>query len=161
MPTGGTTWIQTLFSFLIAGQFVLIVFHDLVNIPGLTHGRQVESIIGRRRLWIATLVNAIFPGVAVAFAIYFWNKPKPKFASDYWVLYCAVTVASAIAMWYVPYFFGAPEKQKREFLQMYAGTRQVLPSRGDNPRPNLLHVCFHVLFVINLFLALALRFGSA
>jgi len=44
---------------------------------------------------------------------------------------------------------------------MYAGTRQVLPPRSDNPRPNLLHVCFHTLFVIKFFLVLVLRFRSA
>ena len=109
---------------------------------------------------MATLVNAIFPGVAVVFAIRFWDKPKPKFASDYWLLYCAVSLASAIVIWYIPYLFGATDKRKQEFLQMYANTRQLLPPRGDNPRPNLLHICFHILFVINLSLAVALRFGN-
>jgi hypothetical protein len=80
---------------------------------------------------------------------------------DYWVLYCAVTLASAIGMWYVPYFFGTSEERKREFSRMYAGTRQVLPSRGDNPRPNLLHLCFHVLFVVTFVLAAVLRFRGA
>jgi hypothetical protein len=39
---------------------------------------------------------------------------------------------------------------------MYAGTKQVLPPRGDHPRPNLLHICFHVLFVVNMCLSMAL-----
>jgi len=42
---------------------------------------------------------------------------------------------------------------------MYAGTRNVLPARGDNPRPNVLHLYFHALFLINLALAIALRLG--
>ena len=64
-------------------------------------------------------------------------------------------------MWYVPYLFGTTEERKRMYSQMYAGTRQALPPRGDNPRPNLLHVCFHILFAINLFLVLTLRFATA
>lgn len=76
------------------------------------------------------------------------------------MIYCAVTVASAVAMWYVPYFFGTTEGRKRDYARMYAGTRQVLPARGDNPRPNLLHLWFHALFVINLVLALVLWFGK-
>jgi hypothetical protein len=160
MPIDGETQIDVLFTLLITLQFVLIALHDLVDIPGWTSSTQVKSIVGRGKLWAVTLVNSIFPGVAVAFAIRFWHKPKPKFVSDYWVIYCAVTVVSAIAMWYIPYLFGATEKRKREFLQMYANTRQVLPPRGDNPRPNLLHICFHILFVINLSLALALRLGN-
>jgi hypothetical protein len=153
--------IQTLFTWLITLQFVVVASHDLVDIPGWTHGSQVQSFVGRRKLWLITLVNAIFPGLAVALAIYFWNRPKPGLVADYWVIYCAVTLASAIAMWYVPYLLGTTEERKRDYERMYAGTRQVLPPRGDNPRPNLLHVCFHALFAVNFFLALVLRFGSA
>jgi hypothetical protein len=64
-------------------------------------------------------------------------------------------------MWYIPYLRGAPEKQKREYLTMYAGTRHILPERGDNPRPNLFHVGIHALFVVNFCLALAVRFRGA
>ena len=138
-------------------QFAVVSFHDLVDIPGWTHGSQVQSVVGRRKLWLATLANALFPGLAVGFALYFWNRPRPGFVGTYWIVYCAVTVASAIAMWYIPYFFGASEKQKREYRRMYEGTRQVLPPRGDNPRPNLLHLCLHALFLMNLALVLALR----
>ncbi len=157
MHTGSR--IQTLFTYLITVQFVVVALHDLVEVPGWTNSSQVRAVVGRRKLWLVTLVNSIFPGVAAGFAIYYWNRPKPGFVLDYWVVYCSVTMASAIWMWYVPYFFGAGEEKKREFAKMYAGTKQVLPPRSDNPRPNLLHVCFHVLFVINLLLVLALRFG--
>jgi len=151
---------EILFAGLIALQFVVVVVHDLVDIPGWTHGSQVQAIVGRRKLWAATLVNAVLPGVAVAFAVYYRSRPKPEFVANYWVIYCAITLASAIAMWYLPYFLGAGEKQKRDFARMYAGTKHILPPRGDNPRPNLLHVCFHVLFVVNFVLVVWLRFGK-
>jgi hypothetical protein len=150
--------IQTLFIWLITMQFVVVAAHDMVDIPGWTHGSQVQAIEGRRKMWLVTFVNGSFPGMAAAFASYYWNRPKSGFVVDYWVIYCAVTVTSAIAMWHVPYFFGTTEERKREYSRMYAGTRQVLPARGDNPRRNLLHLCFHALFVINLALALMLRF---
>jgi hypothetical protein len=153
--------VQTLFSCLITLQFLVVVLHDWVNIPGWTHSHQVQSVVGRRKLWLATIINAIFPGLAVAFVTYYWNKPKPSFVLDYWLLYCTITLLSAIAMWYVPYFFGCSEKQKREYSQMYAGTLHVLPPRGDNPRPNLLHIGFHALFVVNLCLVLMIFFRSA
>jgi hypothetical protein len=74
----------------------------------------------------------------------------------YWIVYCALTLASAVIMWYVPYFFGAKKQIKREYARMYEGTRHVLPPRGENPRPNLLHICFHILFVVNFLLVLAM-----
>ena len=136
----------------------MVVAHDWIDVPGWTHGTQVQSVVGRRKLWIATLINAAFPGIAVAFAFTFWNRPKPAFVKSYWILYCAVTLASAIFMWCIPYFLDATEKTKQDYLRMYAGTKQVLPPRKDNPRPNLLHLCFHVLFIVNFCLALSPRF---
>lgn len=150
-----------LFSCLIVLQFVIIISHDLIDIPGWVHGSQVQAQIGRRKVWLATLANAIFPGIAAGFAIYFWNRPKPGFVPNYWIIYCAVALMSAVAMWYVPYFRGAPEKEKKEYLRMYAGTRHILPERGDNPRPNLFHMGIHVLFVATFCLALILRFHGA
>jgi hypothetical protein len=153
--------LQTVFAWLIIVQFVVVVSHDWLEIPGWTHSKQVQAAIGRTKLLWATLINAIFPGVAVAFAVWFWGHSVPKPVDTYWVLYCAITVLSAIAMWYVPYVFGASEKTKLEYSQMYAGTRQVFPARGDNPRPNLLHVLFHILFVVNFALAVMIRLRPA
>lgn len=150
--------IVTAFTCLIALQFLIILLHDLIDIPGWVHGSQVQAILGRRKVWFATLANAVLPGVAVAFAVYFWNSTQPGFVTDYWVIYCGVALLSAIGMWYVPYLRGAPEKQKREYLTMYAGTRHILPPRGDNPRPNVFHMGIHVLFVVTFCLSLILRF---
>jgi hypothetical protein len=118
----------------------------------------VQAQIGRRKVWLATLANSIFPGIAAGFAVYFWDRSRPGYVHNYWVIYCAVAVLSAIGMWYVPYLRGAPEKIKREYLAMYAGTRHVLPPRGDNPRPNLFHMGIHALFLLTFSLALVLRF---
>ena len=150
-----------LFSCLIVLQFFVVISHDLIDIPGWVHGSQVQAQIGKRKVWLATVANAIFPGIAAAFALYFWNRPRPGFVPNYWVIYCAVALMSAVAMWYVPYFRGASETQKKEYLSMYAGTRHILPERGDNPRPNLFHMGIHVLFVATLCLALVVRFYGA
>lgn len=128
---------EMLFTWLIVVQFLVVALHDLVDVPGWTYGSQVKAAMGGRKVWLATLVNAVFPGIAVGFAIYWFGRPKPAMATNYWVIYCAVTVLSAVGMWYVPYLFGGSEAQRREYAQMYEGTKQVLPARGDNPRPNL------------------------
>ena len=61
----------TLFTCLIVLQFIIILAHDLVDIPGLVHGSQVQALMGRRKVWLASFANSIFPGIAVAFALYF------------------------------------------------------------------------------------------
>jgi hypothetical protein len=149
---------QSLLSVLLVVQFVVVASHDLIDIPGWVHGSRVKAVVGRSKFVAGTLSTAIFPALAAGFAVYFWGRPKPGFVYTYWAIYCAITAASAIAMWYVPYFFGASEETRREYSQMYEGTRQVLPARGDNPRPNLFHMYLHVLFAATFILAVVLRF---
>ena len=148
---------QTLFTCLICLQFLVVVLHDLVDIPGWNYGSQVKAVVGPTKYWIGTLVNGVFPGVAMWYAIYWWGRTPSVRAADYWVIYCGITVVSAAAMWWIPYFRGGSEKQNREYGAMYAGTKHVLPARGDNPRPNLLHLYFHVLFAATLGLAVVMR----
>ncbi len=62
-------------------------------------------------------------------------------------------------MWWIPYILGATAERKSDYRRMYEGTWHLLPARRDNPRPNLLHICFHMLFAVNLVLALRLRFA--
>jgi len=153
--------IQILFAILISLQFVVVVLHDWLEIPGWTHGRQVRSAIGPNKMLIGTLINGLLPGLAAAFTFYYWNKPKPAFVLDYWIIYCAMTVFGAVTSWWIPYFRGTDEKTKQLYLKMYAGTRQVLPPHGDNPRPNVLHLCFHALFLVTLVLGTMLWFRIA
>ena len=150
---------QTVLSVLLILQFLVVVLHDWLDIPGWVNGSQVQAVLGRRKLLVATLINAIFPGVAAAFALIFWSRPLAWYVPNYWVIYCAITVVSAIARWYIPYLFGTSEQASREYTLMYADTRQVLPPRGENPRPNLFHIVLHVLFAATLILAIFLRFG--
>ncbi len=146
-----------LFTCFIILQFAIIASHDLINIPGWVHGNQIQALMGRRKVWLATVVNSTFPGIAAGYAIYFWHRTKPGFVVNYWVIYSGIAVMSAVGMWYLPYLRGATEKQKAEYLKMYAGTRHILPLRGDNPRPNLFHLGLHAIFLATLCLALAIR----
>jgi len=147
---------MTVFVILIFAQFVLVASHDLIDIPGWNHGSQVKALMGTRKVWLATLINSIFPGVAVGMALYFWHRSTPRFAPDYWLVYCAISLLSAIGMWYIPYWRGANEKTASAYRAMYEGTRYILPERGNNPRPNVFHMGLHVLFVANFCLALAI-----
>jgi hypothetical protein len=152
---------QEALSVLLLVQFVAIAAHDLIDIPGWVHGSQVKAVVGRKKFILGTLSTVIFPALAAGFAVYFWSRPKPVFVYTYWAIYCGITVLSAIAMWWIPYFFGASEETRRMYMDMYKGTRQVLPARGDNPRPNVFHLSLHVLFAATLLLSVVLRFRHA
>jgi|SRR5581483_6013473 len=146
---------ELLFTFLIIVQFAVVAAHDWIDIPGLVCGSQVQATIGRRKLAWATVINSLFPGFAVALSIRFLHVPKPDYALRYWLFYTLITMVSAIAMWWVPYLFGASAKHRELYGKMYAGTRFVLPVRRGDRGPNLTHLCFHVLFLSTFLLALA------
>jgi hypothetical protein len=147
---------QTLFTVLICTQFLVMVLHDWLHIPGWTHGKQVYAALGPVKMWLATAINAVFPGAAVWFALLYWHRPKPGWVLGYWVIYCTITVLSAIQAWWLPYYRGTDDKTKDLYARMYAGTLQVLPARDDHPRPNLLHLFFHGLFLSTFALSVAL-----
>ena len=147
-----------IFSVLIVVQFLMVVLHDLVTIPGWLTGNQVRAVVGRTKFYLGTAINAVFPGIAAGFVLWFWSRPKPAYIYRYWAVYCAVTMLSAVAMWYVPYLFGASAETKSQYAEMYRGTIQVLPPRGENPRPNLFHLLLHVLFAATLVLSVILLF---
>jgi hypothetical protein len=129
-----------LFTCLITLQFAIIVSHDLIDIPGWVHGSQVQALIGRRKVWLATLANSVFPGIAAGLAIYFWHRPRPAYVPNYWVIYCAVALLSAVGMWYVPYLRGAPQKQKSRILKHVCGNSANSPCAwGQSPHQSLSH----------------------
>jgi hypothetical protein len=148
--------LQGIFTVLLVLGFLMNGFHDLIDIPGWTHGSQVRAAVGRTKMIIGAAGNSIVPGVAAALAIYYWRTPAPGGVRDFWLIYCAVGVAGAIAMWWIPYFRGADQKTKDLYAKMCVGTIQVLPPRGDNPRPNLFHVVLHTVGATSLIVATAI-----
>jgi hypothetical protein len=148
--------IQTIFTYLLIAQFLVNALHDWLDIPGWTHGRQVRTALGPTKMIIGTAINAILPGIAVVLALRYWNQPAPLSARTYWVVYCAITGMGALTSWWIPYFRGTDEKTRELYKKLYEGTIQVLPPRGDNPRPNLLHLCLHAIFAATLPLAVIL-----
>jgi hypothetical protein len=148
--------IQTIFTYLLIAQFLINALHDWLDIPGWTNGRRVRMELGPTKMIIGTAINALLPGVAVFLALRYWNQKPPLFARTYWVIYFVITGIGALTSWWIPYFRGTDEKTKQLYKKLYEGTIQVLPPHGDNPRPNLLHLCLHATFAASLPLALIL-----
>jgi hypothetical protein len=72
---------QITFSTLIVVQFLVVTLHDWLDIPGWTHGKKVQAAVGRRKFFLVTLVNAIFPGLAVVFIFLYRHGPRPMFVT--------------------------------------------------------------------------------
>jgi len=145
-----------LFKVLLVVQCLVTIFHDMLEIPGWTHRSQVLAAIGVKKFWAATAINSVFPLTAVA-VVLFAGGSHSLFARNYPFIYCSVAVLSMVGMWHIPYYFGTDEKTKHIYAVMYEGTKQVFPPRKDHPRPNLLHVYLHVLYITTFSISVALR----
>lgn len=148
--------LEAIFVALLGVQLLVIAGHDWITVPGWNHARSVQAAIGRRKLAWATAINAMFPAAALLAALWFWQAPKPLAVRGYWVAYATITVGSAIAMWWLPYFFGTSRDSRPLYRKMYDGTRHVLPERNGDPGPNAAHLVFHGLFLATLAGAVAM-----
>ena len=148
--------LQNCFAILLILGSLMGGLHDWIDVPGWTNGQQIRAALGMKKMLIGTAVNGLFPGLVAALAIYYWDTPAPSSVRSLWVVYCAVGVVGAITMWWIPYFRGTDQKTKDFYSKMCAGTIQVLPPHGDNPRPNLFHVVLHAVGATSLILALAI-----
>ena len=117
--------IQTTFTYLLIVQFLIVALHDWLNIPGWTHGRQVQAAIGPTKMIVGTAINAILPGVAVFLALRYWHQPVPLGARIYWVAYCALTGLGALTSWWIPYFRGTDEKTTQLYKKMYEEKKEA------------------------------------
>lgn len=58
------------FRILLLVQFLVVVTHDMLDIPGWTAGSQVRTTLGNAKFWAATGINAIFPLTAVIVVLF-------------------------------------------------------------------------------------------
>ena len=78
--------LRVVFAVTLGVQFVIIALHDLIDIRGWVHGSQVKAVIGTPKVYWATAINSLFPGLAAALAIAALFGPVPHFAAR-----CAIT----------------------------------------------------------------------
>jgi hypothetical protein len=49
----------TVFTCLLFLQFSIILPHDLIDVRGWVHGSQVQALLGKRKVWLATVANSV------------------------------------------------------------------------------------------------------
>ena len=67
---------------------------------------------------------------------------------EFGAAYYFVLLAVEIATWWVPYFFRTSAKNREVYSRIHARTVQVVPKRGENPRPNLEHLILMCLTLV-------------
>lgn len=150
---------EYLFVVLLTLQCIILLLHDTMNFYPLNDIRALRRKMPTRARIGMVIGNALPAGIALLLESRWFGHPKPLATGLYFVLYYAVTLAMMYMSWYHLYLFGASEERKRAYREEYGNTLQILPPRGDNPRPNALHVFLHLLFIVNTFLAVMIGFN--
>lgn len=101
------------------------------------------------------LIINYFPLLLISYAYF-----HPAAQTILWGMIGALLyLAGHIRAWWIPYLFGASEKERAEYLHYFAHTYKFLPRRQDHPVPDAEHVvlgCICLLMaIINVFVFFA------
>ncbi|MBI3723376.1 hypothetical protein HY251_05400 [bacterium] len=140
-------------------QTLYLLLHDLISLPPLNDLVGLRARTSRRARLLVTAGNTLPSAAVLLFAIPYMHQPKPVGVLTLFGLYFALLFSLVFQAWYRPYFFGATAEEKRAWQEEYGHTHVLLPARGDNPRPNTMHLILHVLFLANGVLAALASLG--
>jgi hypothetical protein len=140
-------------------QLAILLVHDWLDLFPLNDIAHLQhSMSARQRLLMIFGNTAVYFGLLLAQAIYF-GQTKPFWLGIAGAFYYCSVWFMMYQQWYKLYLFGAPEQVCRKYALEYGRTLQILPPRGNNPRPNLLHAILHVLFLVNSVLTILFGFN--
>lgn len=117
---------------------VLVVYLLVADFVDLFPYNDVSKHTSGVRKW--ELINYIMPVFA---ALSSWQGN----------VFSAFSIASLFLMgniysWWIPYFFGCSQKQKKRLEDHFGRTIKILPAIKDHPIPNLEHLPVTILIVI-------------
>ncbi len=121
-----------------------MALHDWISIPPLNDIpalRKNHSIPG---LIFATMMSTGLVLIPLAITIaYRKYDPFPLYPAALLELFYMMLTYETLKAWWFPYFFGSTSAYKEKFAK-FKNTHTFLPRRGDNVRPNTLHVFLHL-----------------
>jgi hypothetical protein len=151
--------LESLFVLALALQVLHLISQDWIDLFPLNDIAQFKRSMSSTSRLLMIVGNSLPAIVALILALIYIGQPKPLGVGLYWVAYFGSVIVLMYTMWYKPYIFGASAEQRQEYAQAYGRTHQIVPPRGDNPRPNSFHVILHMLFLVNTCLALGIGFN--
>jgi len=123
-----------------------LLFQDWVTVPRFNESQTDGVGFGQR---VAISAGNVLPPLLLLVLVLASPRtgPLPWWTLGWGALYCAAFLVLVWLAWYGPYLRGTTAQRTAEYRAEFAGTLQVLPARGDHPRPNLAHVVLHLLFL--------------
>jgi hypothetical protein len=147
------------FVVLLTLQCLILLLHDWISMPPLNDIAAMRRTLPARARMLMVAGNLLPPLIVLVLETRLYEQPKPLGIGIYFVAYFVITLVMIYMSWYHPYLAGATAEEKERFRAEYGRTLQLLPPRGDNPRPNAIHVFLHLIILINAALAVPIGFN--
>lgn len=133
------------FNFFISVQsslLLIMLLHDWIDLPPFTDIAALKKAHTLKERILSTLINSTFVIIPLLITLHY-KYAIPNFLK--WIVLLIYTLLSigAICAWWIPYFFGSSQAHKEGFIE-YKNTHSFLPQRGNNVRPNTLHIILHI-----------------
>ena len=135
--------------------WVILAIHDWLPLGRLND----VTALRKQQSLFATLCATVINLGACTWALWLTlpvGKLGVSLPLDVVLIYLFMTVGTLLA-WWKPYFFGSSAEMKQK-MQPYVNTHHVLPARGDNIRPNTLHLIVHIFIWVAFMLSLIFTF---
>ena len=125
-------FIEFVFVDLLIVQVAYLLFHELVDLFPFNDVERIRTFKPRRKVLMAALGNSLPALVAIYFAVRYIGEYKPMFVTAYFVFYFSTSLILIFLNWYMPYLFGASEREISEYEFIYGRTHQMLPPKDGN-----------------------------
>ena len=137
---------------LISSLFIVLflLLHDWIDIYPFNDLTTFNKHCSLRNKILMTVVNTPFFIIYTLILLYYWSTPFSCYAKAYLITCNALFLTGILFSWWMPYVCGWPKEQTKGLHEQYGKTHSFLPSIGNNPIPNTLHVIFHIIFIINM-----------
>ena len=143
---------MTYLRFSLAVQLLLAVYFQTINWlhlgawnnqPGFVP--LITSVLAGPVDWESIGVSAFFVLPALLYVLAFRNRWR-------WLMWAgtlgyACWLYFQLQTWWVPYLFGASEHWQEVYHRVFAHTTQILPSSGNHPAPDAMHLVIQILLV--------------
>ncbi|HJZ24325.1 MAG TPA: hypothetical protein VJ201_07765 [Candidatus Babeliales bacterium] len=128
---------------------LFLTLHDWIDIYPLNDLATFNKHCSLRNKILMTIINTPFFIIYTALLLYYWSTPISSYAAAYLIICNLLFFTGIMFSWWLPYLFGFPASQVEDLHKSHGTTHTFLPTIGNNPTPDTLHVIFHLVFVLN------------
>lgn len=140
--------------------FIFMVVQDWVPLGTLNNVQAISLNRSKSELVTVTIIGVVQILILIALILVFVGKRQPLWVKFWLIIHPTFIFAGALLDWWIPYLFGyGAEEKSTRYIEMFGNTHSFLPLRNGIV-PNTLHILFHTILLICIFLTIYISFTN-